>query len=150
MTRASALEWHFRYCISVYLVLNYLHVCVCVHACVLLYVIFLPLWQLHVSITWHHFISFVDCAWSIMFLWDASFRFTDLKRLRTLDMWFQLQLFLIFLRTMKGMGNTLVRNSSWFSLYGVFLGVFYLQDIFIYYVGISIRNGGWLRSSVIH
>lgn len=46
---------------------------------------------------------------SIMFSWDASFRFTDLKRLRILDMWFQLQLCPIFLRTMKGMGNTLVR-----------------------------------------
>ena len=46
----------------------------------------------------------------IKFSLDTSFRFTDLKMLRILDMLFQLQLCLIFWMTTRGMGSTLVRK----------------------------------------
>lgn len=63
----------------------------------------------------------------IMFWWDMSFRFTDLKRPRILDMWFQQRLYLIFWPTMRGMGNTPVRCLSF--LHYIFMSILALNCV---------------------
>lgn len=62
-----------------------------------------------------------------IYLEDLSFRYTDLMRWRISAMSFQQQLSLIFLKTMRGMGNTLV--SSFLLLIDSFINSIQILEI---------------------